>query len=338
MITDKADTRQLISLNVNGTVLRGTYHQPAATQDPEDRELGEKIAVLFMNSLSSTRSLIGDAGVYWAEAFAAEGYPCYRIDLPGLGDSDGDRPNDLLRFTNEGGYANAAASVVKQLVQSRGLLGIVIFGHCAGATTAIYAASLAKECKGLILVEPYFSLPKVLTSSLRPELVNWARDSRIGSFVRNVYDRIRELPRAIGKGNLPRNANFALIARCKRVLASGLPVMILTAAQPPMAGRTAPKTGAFDYLKYIRGLSTRNGQFTVNTIAETDHSFANLAGRLAVRHSVQSWLSRSFTNVPDPELPLEAEGRHGQEANTVARGAAVSVKVLSGGVSGYGNQ
>ena len=338
MMTDKAGTRQLIDLTVNGIALRGTYHAPPATAHDESRQPGETIAVLFMNSLSSPRSLIGDSAVYWAEAFAAAGYPCYRVDLPGLGDSDGDRPNDLLKFTNEGGYANAAAAVVRQLVQSRGLTGVVIFGHCAGATTALYAASLAKECKGLILMDPYFNLPKALTSSLRPELVNWARGSKIGGLLRATYDRLRELPRAIGKGSLPPNANFALIARCKRALASGLPVLILKAPQPKVAGGHALKAGAFDYLEYILGLATRSGQFTVNTIAETDHSFSNHAGRLAVGQCAQLWLDRNFSLVEPTVSPLETQSRPAQELNPVVFSAAVSAKVLSGGVSGYGNQ
>ena len=136
--------------------------------------------MLFLNALSSPRSLRGDSAVYWATSFAARGYPAFRIDLPGLGDSYGELPNDLLTFINEGGYAAITASKIKELVQSFGLSGIVIYGHCTGATSAIYAASECKECKGLILTDPYFYIANRLTPKLRPELVDWVRRSKVG--------------------------------------------------------------------------------------------------------------------------------------------------------------
>src|SRR6202034_2178754 len=60
----------------------------------------EWIGVLFLNPLSTPRALIGDTAVYWASSFAAQGYPSLRIDLPGLGDSYGELPKDLLTFIN----------------------------------------------------------------------------------------------------------------------------------------------------------------------------------------------------------------------------------------------
>ena len=335
----KAEARELITLMVDGIVLRGTYHRPRSRAGDSDVQ-ASNVAVVFLNSLSSPRSLIGDSAVYWAESFASEGFPCFRVDLPGLGDSEGDRPNDLIRFTNEGGYGKAAAAVVKQLAQSRNLSGVVLFGHCAGATTALYAASECKECTGLILMDPYFNLPKALTSSLRPELVNWARRSKIGAILRALYDRVREIPGTIGKGGLPANANFSLLTRCKRVAATGLPILILRAPQPPVAGGNTLKAGAFDYLAYVLGLATHARQFTVKAIAQTDHSFANQAGRLAVRRCAEVWLNDYFL---DPSIdarpfeaqafetqPLETQLRHVEEKNTVLLGAAVSAKLYPG--------
>ena len=163
MISDKVEMRELITLGGGGVLLRGTHHKAAGRATNEAGDSDKRVGVLFLNPLSSPRSLIGDSAVYWATSFAARGYPAFRIDLPGLGDSYGKLPNDLLTFINEGGYAAITASKIKELVQRFGLSGIVIYGHCAGATSAIYAASECKECKGLIVTDPYFYVANLLT-------------------------------------------------------------------------------------------------------------------------------------------------------------------------------
>jgi pimeloyl-ACP methyl ester carboxylesterase len=48
---------------------------------------------------------------------------------------------------------------VNQLVKRFGLSGVVFFGHCAGAVSALYAGAASSDCKGLILLDPYFHVP-----------------------------------------------------------------------------------------------------------------------------------------------------------------------------------
>jgi pimeloyl-ACP methyl ester carboxylesterase len=291
MINDQTGMRQLTTLDGDGVLLHGTYHRPRTVAEDGAPVSTKTLGVMFMNALSSPRSLVGDSGGYWATCFADQGYPSFRFDLPGLGDSYGDIPNDLLRFTNEGGYASVAASKTKELVQRYGLSGVVMFGHCAGATTAIYAASNCADCKGLILMDPYFNLPKALTSTLRPGLVLWARRSKLGAMARAAYDRVREFPSALRKGALPANAHFSLISRYKQVLSRGVPLLVFKAYQP--AGSSAAAAG-FDYLAYISSFAVRTNQFSIRTIEDTDHSFSNRAGRLAVRQHTETWLHEYF--------------------------------------------
>jgi len=106
------ETRELI-----GVRLRGTFHRPAeSAADPRTVGSGQaRTAVLFLNSLALPRAASGDSAVYWAESFAKRGYPAFRFDLPGLGDSDGETSTDLLDFINAGGYAAAAAHLAKGL-------------------------------------------------------------------------------------------------------------------------------------------------------------------------------------------------------------------------------
>jgi pimeloyl-ACP methyl ester carboxylesterase len=292
MLNDQTGMRQLTNLDGDGVRLHGTYHKPRSVAADGAPVSTRTLGVMFMNALSSPRSLVGDSGGYWATCFADRGYPSFRFDLPGLGDSYGEIPNDLLRFTNEGGYASVASSKTRELVQRHQLSGVVMFGHCAGATTAIYAASDCTDCKGLVLMDPYFNLPKALTSTLPAGLVLWARRSKVGAMVRTTYDRVREFPGALGKGGLPANANFGLISRFKQVVSRGVPLLIFKAYQPAVGSGTGE--AGFDYLAYMSSFAVRTNQFSIQTIEDTDHSFSNRAGRLAIRQHTERWLSEYF--------------------------------------------
>lgn len=326
MISSSTENRELITLGGGGVLLHGTYHKGVPNALGSTRNIG----VLFLNALSTPRSLMGDSGIYWANSFAAQGFPAFRFDLPGLGDSYGEIPNDLLKFTNEGGWAAIASSKVKELVANYGLSGVVMFGHCAGASTVIYAAAAGcGECKGLILMDPYFNLPRGLTPALRPGLVLWVRRSRTGAVIRAAYDWFREMRGALRKEKLPANANFSLISRVKQVVSRGLPILILKSPQAAVVGSNKLQTAQFDYLAYVTSLAVDSNQFTVKAIEDTDHSFSNRAGRMAVRQHSENWLSEYFPPAKT-EAPLVQDVKlQSMETNPVTVGAPVPACVSS---------
>jgi pimeloyl-ACP methyl ester carboxylesterase len=326
MICDKVGSRELFTLGGDGLLLRGTYHKITG----KAANSGSSVGVVFLSALASPRSLTADSAVFWANAFADCGYPSFRIDLPGIGDSYGETPNDLLGFVNDGGFASITAVKVKELVQTFGLSGAVMFGHCAGATNAIYAASESKECKGLVLMDPYFNLPKSLTSKISPELVHWARRSSLGAVIRATYDRLREFPGALRADELPGDANVGFITRWKKVVSSGIPILILKSPQAAALGSQKLRSGGFDYLGYITSFAVSSEQFTIRTLDETDHSFANRLGRLAVQHHTEVWLGDCFpVPIPKPVLAQE-EKLPLLEMNPVTLGTPVSAYVSSG--------
>jgi pimeloyl-ACP methyl ester carboxylesterase len=331
MISDKVEMRELITLGGGGVLLRGTHHKVAGRVTNEAGESDKRVGVLFLNPLSSPRSLIGDSAVYWATSFAARGYPAFRIDLPGLGDSYGALPNDLLTFINEGGYAAITASKIMELVQRFGLSGIVIYGHCAGATTAIYAASECKECKGLVVTDPYFYAANLLTPKVRPELVDWVRRSKVGEILRAIYARLREAPKKVCSGALPPNANVALVSGWKKVLSNGLPILVLKSPRPTALGSSKLRSGSFDYLAHVTSFAVRSNQITTRTIEKTDHSFANQLGRAAVRGYTETWL-REYFPVAETETTSQVQAQELQsvEINPVTLGTPVAACVSSG--------
>jgi pimeloyl-ACP methyl ester carboxylesterase len=254
---------------------------------------GNRTGIVFVNSLSLPRSATGDSAVYWAESYALRGYPSFRLDLPGLGDSDGDIPADLLGFINTGGYTELISAAITQLVERFGMSGVVVVGHCAGAATAIYGAAANKVCKGLILLDPYFYLVQIVRPKIRDEISDLVSKSGLGGIIRKVYDSLRQVRLLLRRNAPPGNANFPLLACWKHLASAGLPILIMNALGRDSFG-TKSRMGEFDYLQYVLKLAGRRGQVTIKPIGGTDHSFANRVGRATVREHSENWLNDHF--------------------------------------------
>jgi pimeloyl-ACP methyl ester carboxylesterase len=308
------ETRELITVDVGDIRLRGTYHRShedrsGSQAGPETRN---RIGVLFLNHGFLPRAAPGDSAVYWAESFANCGYPSFRFDLPGLGDSDGDIPAQMLDIVNAGGYAPMLAATVKDLVARFSLSGVVIMGHCAGAVTALYTAAISKECKGVVATDPYFFLTRERTK-IREELSQWSSWSRIGALTSDIYYCLKYIRLLSLRNRPPRNANLSLL-RCWNQLASaGMPILVMKAPAVKAHG-IKPRIGEFDYLGYLDALSGRGSRVVVKFIEGTNHSFADVVGRAAIRQHAEEWLNAYFpitgaANHPDFEpCPVPLRG------------------------------
>ena len=288
--------RELISLEGDPFPMRGICHR--ARNQNSGVHKRKPLGIIFLNSLSLPRTATGDSSVDWADSLAECGYPCFRIDLPGLGDSEGDLPPDLLNFINAGGFAAAASSMARQVTERFDLAGVVLVGHCAGAVSALLAASRAPECKGLILMDVYFHLPQAVRPKFRRLLSDWALRSAPGRVASNIYDRIRKLRLRMHEGSLPENANVPLLRCWKQVASSGQPILMVKAPARKAVG-AKPRAGEFDYLGYAMKTAGPRSQVTVKIADGTDHSFANRLGRAAVRREMKLWLDAFF--------PIEAK-------------------------------
>jgi pimeloyl-ACP methyl ester carboxylesterase len=305
------DTRELIEVEVLGLRLRGTFHRPVRSSAVmRSGSAGQgRTAILFLNSLALPRAATGDSAVYWAAAFADRGYPAFRFDLPGLGDSDGETSTGLLDFINAGGYAPSATALAKELAARAGISGVVIMGHCAGSVTAVFAAAACEQCKGLILMDPYFHLLVAKRPEVREKLSDWVRRSSIGRMLSNLYDRAKVVRLFLRGSAPPGNANVALLTRWKQVAGAGLPILMFKAPGIKATG-SKPRLGEFDYIQHVLKLAGRKNRVMLKTVEKADHSFANRAGREAVRQEIESWLDMYF--------PLQGLGTSAQPASLSA--------------------
>jgi pimeloyl-ACP methyl ester carboxylesterase len=252
-----------------------------------------RTGILFLAGFPMPRSAHGDAGVYWAASFAEFGYPSFRIDLPGMGDSYGSVSSQLLPFLSTGGYEPAVVAVAKHLVERYDLTGLVIVGHCAGAISAIFAAANCGECRGLILMDPPFHLPPTGKRKVKKALFFWASRSRFGGALSNVYDHFRGIRLQFRGEALPENANIPLLKRWKELASGGLPILLLN-APAPKESVAKPRVGKFDYLQHILKLAGRRNRVDVRTVEDANHAFSNPLGKAAVRQQVEEWMSVLF--------------------------------------------
>jgi alpha-beta hydrolase superfamily lysophospholipase len=328
------ETRELITVEVDGTCLRGTYHRSHGSRSGPQAGLGTEncIGVMFLNHGFLPRTAPGDSAVYWADSFAKSGYPCFRFDLPGLGDSGGDVPTHMLDFVNGGGYATILSATLKELVERFSLSGFVIVGHCAGAVTALYTAAVSEECRGVVLTDPYFYLTRESANGrklrlreimLGIELSQWASWSRLGALASDIYYRLKYIRLLVRRNKPPRNANLPLLRCWNAVASAGMPILIMKA--PVLEGRgIKPSVGEFDYLDHLQVLSGRRSNITVKFVEGTNHAFADDVGKAAIRQNTEQWLKTCFptigaTNHPDLEscpVPLRG-GRSVDRLNTI---------------------
>jgi pimeloyl-ACP methyl ester carboxylesterase len=299
-MNQEIERRELVTLDGQGVLLRGTFHKPQGDGPDSDACTHGRIGMVFLNSLSLPRAATGDSAVYWADSFATAGYPSFRFDLPGLGDTAGEIPNELLNFINAGKYGSITSAKIKELAARFGLAGVVLVGHCAGTVSAIHAASASSGiCKGLVLLDPYFHLPQAVRPKLRRGLSEWALHNRSGKILSNLYDRLRKVRLLLRSNAPPQNANVALLSCWKQVASKGLPILLFKVPGRKATG-TKPRVGEFDYLKYVLGIAGNRGQIAVELIEGTDHSFANRVGRTAVQQRTEMWL-RSHLPMAQPD-------------------------------------
>lgn len=289
-------TRALITLQAGGYALPCTMHKACNTPSVTEmrQEPRSSVGILFLNSLSPTRAASGDSSVSWADSFARKGYPCFRIDLPGFGDSVTDPPEDLVEFINSGGYAPVTCSVIDTLLESFQLSGVVVFGLCAGTVSAIYTAAAKQECCGLILLDPYFHIPEKRGATIIGKVEAHIPAGPLRRWTARVLDTTRTFRQCESSEQPPKDANLELLYNLRSVIASDRPIIIVNS---PINGA---REAHFDYVAYIQKWMLRTDQVVAKVVPRAHHTFANREGRAAVRQITEQWLCSAFPVITTP--------------------------------------
>lgn len=300
--------RKCIEVMAGGFRCRGTVHVPISTQGFEG------LGVVILHPGFLPRSGLGDGFVALAEGLTANGVLTVRIDLPGLGDSEGHLPEVAVEFfhqVQEGQLAPLALECVDQVRAQLGLKKVILGGLCGGAITGLFALASSRESwvEGMFAVETLFNLVLPAEAPLKGEkdpLRETLRDVRhvlyeqtrkailktpLGTPIKNAYRAVRgvsDQPTAgSAPGSLPPEANTKLIRCVDQVLEGTLPLLFVTADQP----QKSPEPH-FDYLDHI--LAKYPDRANRIRVFGTDHAFLAGDGTPRLIEHINEWISAQF--------------------------------------------
>jgi pimeloyl-ACP methyl ester carboxylesterase len=318
--------RKCFEIVVQGLHLRGVAHLPASDAIAEAAGL-RGLGVVLLHPGFLPRSAQGDTAVALSDALARLGIVTARIDMPGLGDSEGDLPADSFTFIDmvqEGGFAAAADECVEQTRHVLGLERVVIGGHCGGAITGFYSLALRQNpwLAGLFALDPIFHLVrpanapapgapamepksdwKERSELLRKEIRVAILNSRLGRPLQKTAQQIRNYIKK--PASKPTSAEPASPGKVQATAAAELPpetnfklvecVEQILSTDLPLLFVTAEDPGkpaGFDYMNYL--LAREPGHATHERLVGTDHGFVSGNGKSRMIACVSKWITREF--------------------------------------------
>lgn len=165
----KSEMRKALQLDIAGHRLFGTLHDQALSSTSHHQPPSGRIGVLLLSFGQQPRSWVGDLGSSIADRLDMQGYPTFRFDMPGLGDSPGEIPihlEELWRDILRGAHETPLHALCDELVRRYSLKGLVVGGFCGGAVTALYAVNARSPLIiGLVLLEPEMALVRTNSQS-----------------------------------------------------------------------------------------------------------------------------------------------------------------------------
>jgi dienelactone hydrolase len=158
---------RFLRFSSNGKSLFGVLHEPSANLAP--------VGVVFLNAGPQNR--VGPQRIYLraARRFCELGVTCLRVDLPGIGESEGSRFDGTPDSFDPADVRGAI-----DLLVSRGVTTVVLLGLCAGARAAVRAGRRdgrvdAVVCWSVPIVSGASEFDGFSTAATRALLWRWAK-------------------------------------------------------------------------------------------------------------------------------------------------------------------
>ncbi len=318
--------RTLLTWRIQGEDLVGTRHIPTP-----GRAAGlsgtPAVGILLLNSGAAMRSGNSDLSVRIGDRLALRGFPVFRFDLAGLGDSSGTVPVDLDSYWSEvvaGRNDDATAALIARIQLEFGVARVLVGGLCAAVLPSVRALQNAgARPAGLILLEPNFrSLAAGEPGAMR-------RLAQGGSYTMGPTGLQRGLS-ALGLGRasplaratrplrvfldgvvgrriptrLPRDANLPLLTLWQAGFAHGVRSLVVVAAGQ----------GTDRYMtRILAALPARApGLVAFVRVPGTNHLFTSGAGGDAVLSALERWVMESFGD--EGRAPTDAAAAAGRQA------------------------
>jgi pimeloyl-ACP methyl ester carboxylesterase len=292
-----------IGLGPSGSLV-GVYTEPERAIAPDAP------AVLILSAGITHRSGPFRLHAEVARRLAAQGYPCLRIDLAGIGDSAG-RSDDT---SEQAGTLADARLGMDFLTAHTGISRFVLFGLCSGADDSHQIAVRDPRVIGIIALDA-FAYPSMLRLSLR-------QFARLVGHPRHVYQKIAGVLRSsplsrmiLGPPPGPQ-ADSKKEARFQAFQRDFPPQEQVAAEIEALLERGIQGlyiySGGYKYYNYPGQffddfpVARSNAQIDVEYYRDADHTYLLLADRDRLITRVATWITSRFPR-RNSEFPTDAK-------------------------------
>ncbi len=307
--------RRAVQLTIAAGRLFGTYHErPDNGYEPAARP-----GLVLMGFGQQPRSWVGDLGAAIADRVALAGYPAFRFDMPGLGDSPGDLPvhlEVLWRDIQTGSHQAWLNALCHKLENEYALNGVVVGGFCGGAVTALFSTSDANlRLRGLLLLEPEFALTNTDATGSLPVTGNQLSTHDYLQCRENLLKRLvspaawghlltghidrrfwstlwksacgRLSSRFSGKDKLPVETNHHLLEAWQLARKRSIPTLVVSVG-------TATRAAYYKAYGLAPGRDQPRSRLRWIEVPRTTHALLAGGAKEAVCGHVVQWFERSF--------------------------------------------